>query len=363
MARSLVKLLSEPDDFKLCDGLCAWILQRHRNAFDPPKATECERVVVLVWTATGIIENGGFRYLLEGDFHGDPGFQLTADSFDRIGCHPAAEAFRETLARFPGGRPHANIRSRLTHYLKQFRSMPTNEDGAFFRAGKSIVRCLARYIREHRGEFEGLKPLAKRQTAARKQKPATKSRQSPQPTRLDVAVLPHWARVAFAARCARLLLPVFQMYWPAASTMRLPRLQQAVEEAEESARKGRPTKGLKSAALDALITAGAALLGSVEHSDEEAPKEDGPPDSSAGTIASIVARAVEHAARAALASAAESADAASEALAFALQAAAAAEDEAGAESIRRAYIMLHQAAERNHWSDRSSVAADTLDEF
>src|SRR6266446_5604755 len=101
MAKSLKQLLDEPDDSALCNGLFSRILEHHGDDIDPSAIPEEERVVLLVWHVSGIIGNGGFRYLFEGDLPGDPHYALTAEAFRITGCKKAAEAVAKTLAMFP----------------------------------------------------------------------------------------------------------------------------------------------------------------------------------------------------------------------------------------------------------------------
>jgi len=55
------------------------------------------------------------------------------------------------------------------------------------------------------------------------------------PTEEEIAKLPRWARVAFAARCARRVLPLFSQKWPDAPEEHIARLVWAVEVGEKSA--------------------------------------------------------------------------------------------------------------------------------
>lgn len=55
------------------------------------------------------------------------------------------------------------------------------------------------------------------------------------PTKDEIAALPWWARVAFAARCARRVLPLFQAGWPSAPKKHVHAVTMAVETAERSA--------------------------------------------------------------------------------------------------------------------------------
>ena len=55
------------------------------------------------------------------------------------------------------------------------------------------------------------------------------------PTEDDIAKLPRWAKVAFAARCARRVQPLFQRCWPEALAEHLQAIDRALELVEKSA--------------------------------------------------------------------------------------------------------------------------------
>ncbi|MHB0961549.1 MAG: hypothetical protein ACYC0X_26525 [Pirellulaceae bacterium] len=76
---------------------------------------------------------------------------------------------------------------------------------------------------------------------------------------LDPARLPHWARVAFAARCARYVQPSFASLWPDADSEHIQSLEEALTYAEESAAKARPNGDPKPFLMKSLIAAGASL--------------------------------------------------------------------------------------------------------
>ena len=56
----IAKLFDEADDFQLCDALC--VACESQNANSRPQI-----VVTLLWSAGGIIGNGGFQYLFSSD--------------------------------------------------------------------------------------------------------------------------------------------------------------------------------------------------------------------------------------------------------------------------------------------------------
>ena len=68
------------------------------------------------------------------------------------------------------------------------------------------------------------------------------------PSRKELAALPRWARVAFAARCARRVLPIVRSKWPDAPVEHLEAVERAVSVAE----------GASSIASDEAFAAAAA---------------------------------------------------------------------------------------------------------
>jgi hypothetical protein len=167
----------------------------------------------------------------------------------------------------------------------------------------------------------------------------------------DIGRLPHWARVAFAARCGRSALVLFRRLWPNAKPERPESLQTAVALAEQSAAAARPEPGLDRAGLDVVVTAGAALM-PVYEPDGEEPY---PADENACHGASFAAKAAEWAAKAAQGAPAESEQAALEALSFASDAAHRAGAPELVGQLERDVAGLSRVAARGRWSDATSV--------
>lgn len=159
--------------------------------------------------------------------------------------------------------------------------------------------------------------------------------------------LPHWARVAFAARCGRACLPLFRSAWPAAED-RLATLLAAVGLAERAAAAGADVAGARAAAVEACMVAGAALM----------PTTPDPPADR--TVASLAAKPAEFAARAAGDGPPGSTGWAAEGYGFAVQAAA----EAGMPRIVRGldadFRRLARAAAAGNWTDGTSVPTDVF---
>jgi hypothetical protein len=136
---------------------------------------------------------------------------------------------------------------------------------------------------------------------------------------VDPEQLPHWIRVAFAARCARRVQALFAEAWPEAIPARVEAIERAISLAEQSAVTGHACAGLPEAMREALIASGRALIPhhypALVGDDEPAPT-----GSDAALVASFAARVAEKAAEAAAAAPGDSGRPAGEAFYFALDA-------------------------------------------
>jgi membrane associated rhomboid family serine protease len=344
-ARTVAQLLANGSDFDICEGVFRRVLHRHGGEVDADGLREDERVVVLVWQAARIVNDGGFRALLEEGVAGDPNLQRTAAAYRAIGTQRAFGALRKALARFPGSRPSDDIDERLAQYAKKLAGLSATEDREFAEAGDEIEHCLAEYIRAHREFFLTLDDLPEQRVTERLPDRRTGD------GRVDCGRLPHWGRVAFAARCARRVLPLFEESWPTAPGRHARAVEAAGELAEEAAADGRAPQGLKEAVIGARVAANAAL----DREDEAAPD-----DAQAGTIASLAAKVAEKAATAARTSAEGSAVVAQEAWDLTRKAAAAG-NEALVRALKEDYARLRLAMARGQWTDRTVVSPAVFD--
>lgn len=79
------------------------------------------------------------------------------------------------------------------------------------------------------------------------------------PSEEEIANLPRWARVAFAARCARRVFPLLRHFWQESPNQYASAVVHAIESAEESAILGSvDASSIESIATDAVVAAGAA---------------------------------------------------------------------------------------------------------
>jgi hypothetical protein len=86
-----------------------------------------------------------------------------------------------------------------------------------------------------------------------------KQDRSKPPNADDLMKLSRWARVAFAARCARRVQPLFTHFWPGAPKEHVEAIDRAITLSEASARVGRAEASLSTAAAAADTAALAAL--------------------------------------------------------------------------------------------------------
>lgn len=61
---------------------------------------------VLVYSAQGVLDNGGFRFFLESDWPGQPAYETFVDAYAAIGCTEQAARFQEVVDSFGFEQPH-----------------------------------------------------------------------------------------------------------------------------------------------------------------------------------------------------------------------------------------------------------------
>jgi Domain of unknown function (DUF4375) len=373
MAQTFDQLLAGTDE-ALCNKAYDLIDAYYGPDLDASALPEEERVVLLALHTSGLIGNGGFRRLFGGNLEGDPYFALSAEAFQIIGCDKAADAFRKSLILFPRSRPPRDIKKRLTYYLKRCTHWPTDEDNQFWDANKELPGRLAAYIRFHADAYRHLQRCStgrKRKVAGKIKAPPKSSAKDgetksflPQWVKMVIAAfksssrkprvkpyLLHWARVAWAARCARLVAPQFTLRWPDAPKKHVKAIHIAIDLAERSASEGRPMPGLKDATMNATMASGAAL-GAGSDFLRESPAAANAYDS---TLASFAARAALKAAEAALGSVEDSRFSAMEAWDAAKSAAGETDliKEMEADSA-----MIYRAARKGNWTDLTPVSKE-----
>ncbi len=145
----------------LADSTFKRILKQHGDDVDPSKIPKPQQTVMLVYHSHGIIGNGGFQYLFEGDFPGDPEYLLTRQAYKTIGALDASAAFEKAFAIFPNATPHADIVRRLEMWQSKYNLMDSirddsSPDSMYFRAMDGVMEKLNAYIKTNEAEFASL---------------------------------------------------------------------------------------------------------------------------------------------------------------------------------------------------------------
>lgn len=148
------RLLDRIDSFELCDGVFCALADVWGNRIDAANEPEPSRTVTLVWHSAGLIENGGFKYLFEGNFNGDPGYRITAAAYERIDAPNAAAAFQEAFALFPNGQLPLDVDERLRIYESLLEATRDAVDHRFFDALEEVKRQMAVYVRANKADLK-----------------------------------------------------------------------------------------------------------------------------------------------------------------------------------------------------------------
>jgi hypothetical protein len=99
---------------------------------DPSKLDLPQQTVAILYSVQAIIDNGGFQYLFENDFPGDPPYSNFAEAYRRIGANAAAERLEKAVAMFPFESPHLHQDQRLS-FMETL-----DEDSEFFELGNEV---------------------------------------------------------------------------------------------------------------------------------------------------------------------------------------------------------------------------------
>lgn len=149
------------DHVDIADEVFKRILKKHGDGVDPSKLPKAQQTVLLVYHAHGLIGNGGFQYLFEGDFPGDPEFLLTRQAYKTIGATSAVAAFEKAFAVFPNSTPPSDINRRIKMWQSKYNLVDSLRDESapdsmYFSADDSVMEKLVDYIKANEGEFASL---------------------------------------------------------------------------------------------------------------------------------------------------------------------------------------------------------------
>jgi hypothetical protein len=149
------ELLADGSDFDLCAGMFRRVVRRNGGEVSATGLESEERVLVLVWHSLRVVNEEGFRALVEEGIVGDRRLERTAEAYLTIGCVRAGNALRKAAAAVRGGAgEYADERAERS--LRKWAGLPAAEEKKFLEVVEEVEGRLAEYARAHRDFFAAL---------------------------------------------------------------------------------------------------------------------------------------------------------------------------------------------------------------
>ena len=111
------------------------------------------QTVCVIYSAQGVIDNGGLDYFYENDFPNNPPYSLFVSAYRRIGALQAADCIAKTAAMFPFPDPHR-------HHKKRDKFIESRASPEFFALSdricgdQSVWDKLTLYVEQNRAAFK-----------------------------------------------------------------------------------------------------------------------------------------------------------------------------------------------------------------
>ncbi|MBL8857595.1 MAG: DUF4375 domain-containing protein [Planctomycetes bacterium] len=122
---------------------------------EPSRLQDPFRTVVVVYSAQGVIDNGGLRYFFGNDWPGQPPYSMVADAYRTIGASPEALAIEAGALLFPFPRPERDL-VRRCEILDATES--ERIDALDLSMQSDVWSLLAAYVLEHKEAFDDPSP-------------------------------------------------------------------------------------------------------------------------------------------------------------------------------------------------------------
>jgi hypothetical protein len=123
---------------------------------DVSRFSRPRQVFITIYSAQGIINNGGFGYFFESDWPDKPSYSRFSDAYREIGADDVAEWIDRAVSLFGMPEPHLHRDSRLrylnAHCRDESAELIQLGDRAIG-ASKRVFRLLEEYVRRHADEF------------------------------------------------------------------------------------------------------------------------------------------------------------------------------------------------------------------
>jgi hypothetical protein len=111
------------------------------------------QTVVVVYSAQGVIDNGGLEYFYESDFPNNPPYALFVSAYRRIGAVDAADCIEKSAALFPFPNPHMH-RVKRDQFLEKKVSAAFSSLSDRICGDESVWKKLALYVKQNRAAFK-----------------------------------------------------------------------------------------------------------------------------------------------------------------------------------------------------------------
>lgn len=260
MPKKLAEVLAAEKDEDVCNGLYFLMVARYGKHIDPTTLSAEQRTAFLVWHTNTLIGNGGFNGYFKSDPPGDPQYVHMQAAYEAIGCEPAAAAVRRVFDSFTNRIPPTDPSDRLRAFVRANNAVQGALNRDYYKAGKELTTAVANYIRKNAAAFADIEKPPEPYSIANAPPPKPVAAPAPSDSSIEngIAKLPHWARAAFYANCARVVLPLWENAWPDSPTEFQQGVEQAVLLAELCAAQGEAVGDQKTAASLAVQAAEAA---------------------------------------------------------------------------------------------------------
>ena len=116
---------------------------------DPAKLPIPVQTVAVIYSAQGIIDNGGFAYFFGQDFGFSPTYSFFSDAYRRIGALDAADCIDKAASMFPFENPHL-LKERRNEFIDSLdESSEFTELGDRVCGDETVWSLLEGYAHQH----------------------------------------------------------------------------------------------------------------------------------------------------------------------------------------------------------------------
>jgi hypothetical protein len=129
-------------------------LKRHEGKIE--RLPEVMQTLIRVYSAQGVLDNGGLQYFFESDWNGNPAYSTFVESYRQIGAMDAAEALDRAVSLFDFENPHLDAKRRQDR-MEELWEDHSNEFAnldARLCGNESVWTQLKRFVEQHTEVFQ-----------------------------------------------------------------------------------------------------------------------------------------------------------------------------------------------------------------